>query len=100
MGTRAVIQVEGINFAQVYKHWDGYPSAMVTWLENFNKDFGDDPSYKFAQLLRFAKANEETYDLDPSMKTGWGVVEYGADCGEAYKYILKRDGDVSIIQMY
>lgn len=25
MGTRSIIKVEGINYAQIYMHWDGYP---------------------------------------------------------------------------
>ena len=39
MATRCVIKIEGINFAQVYKHWGGYPDATLAWLEDFNKRF-------------------------------------------------------------
>lgn len=39
MATRAVIKIEGVNFAQIYKHWDGYPEATLPWLEAFNSSF-------------------------------------------------------------
>ena len=39
MGTSASIKVEGIDFAEVYKHFDGYPENTLPFLEYFNKDF-------------------------------------------------------------
>ena len=99
MATRATIKVEGVNFVKVYKHWDGMPSATLPWLENFNKEFtekrGDDPSYKFAQLLRSSAFDSEEFNLDQSKETGWGVVKFGDSCGENYEYILKTDGSVT-----
>lgn len=101
MATRATIKIEGITFAKVYKHWDGYPEHMMAWLITFNQNFfenrGDDPEYKFAQLLRFTKKPtiEQDYKLDASDFTGWGVIEYNSDCGADYEYTLKADGTVS-----
>ena len=97
MSTNAIIQVEGITYAELYKHWDGYPAATLEWLEAFNLRFaqhrGDDPAYKFAQLLRDSVRAESDYFLDPSEFTGWGVNRFGKSHGE-YKYILKGDGSV------
>lgn len=99
MATRSTIKIEGINFAKVYKHWDGYPEHMIPWLETFNKDFfdnrGDDPEYKFAQLLRFSKQYEERFGLDSSNHTGWGVIPLDSDVGEEFEYTLHADGTVT-----
>lgn len=106
MATRATIKIEGINFAKVYKHWDGYPGRMMQWLETFNKDFfdnrGDDPGYKFAQLLRSSKQYEERLGLDPSNHTGWGsapfdsdMIPFDSDMGEEFEYTLHADGTVT-----
>ena len=98
MATRACIKIEGVTFAKVYKHWDGYPSKMLPWLETFNKEFtdtrGDDPEHKFAQLLR--SSAEERFELDKSKSTGYGIVEYKADCCEEFVYTLKKDGTVTV----
>jgi len=100
MATRAVIKIEGVNFAQVYKHWDGYPEDMLPWLEEFNRRFlekrGDDPTYKFAQLLRFSSKYAEYYNLDNDEFTGWGVIPYNENAGADYEYILKKDGKVKV----
>jgi len=97
MATSAIIKIEGVTFAKVYKHWDGNPSAMLPWLETFNKEFtkarGDDPKYKFAQLLR--SSTEERFNLDDSKSTGYGVVDYNSNWG-GYTYTLKRDGTVTV----
>ena len=97
MATSAIIKVEGVTFAKVYKHWDGYPSTMLPWLETFNKEFndarGDDPEYKFAQLLR--SSTEERFGLDDSKCTGYGVVSYESTGGD-FVYTLKRDGTVTV----
>jgi hypothetical protein len=102
MATRATIQLEGYTVAKLYKHWDGYPSATLQWLEEFNNDFvenrGDDPSYKFAQLIRSSAFDCEKYGLDPSRHTGWGVIEFIGDSGDEYQYRLMNDGTVVVSQ--
>lgn len=99
MSTNAVIRVEGVSHAQLYKHHDGYPSATLFWLEEFNRDFaekrGDDPDYKFAQLLRSSARDAEKYNLDDSLHTGWGVSRYDGNAGHEFEYTLKRDGTVT-----
>ena len=101
MATRAQIKIEGITFVKVYKHWDGYPSGMLPWLEKFNQDFvenrGDDPEYKFAQLLRNSVRVEDEFGLDKSEHTGWGVIPYNSS-PEAYTYTLHRDGKVTYVE--
>lgn len=98
MATRSCIKIEGINFAKVYKHWDGHPENMLPWLETFNDEFtkvrGVDPDYKFAQLLR--SSTEERFGLDDSKSTGYGVVPYDENCGEDFVYVLNNDGTVTI----
>lgn len=100
MATRCEIKIEGIKYAKVYKHWDGSPESTLGWLEDFNKDFtknrGDDPQYKFAQLLRSSARDQEKYNLDPSLHTGWGVLPYDSDCWSEYTYTLKTDGTVEV----
>lgn len=99
MSTSALISVEDLDGVYLYKHWDGYPEATLPWLEEFNKDFsknrGDDPEYKFAQLVRSSERDGDKFELDRSKYTGWGVTtikEYGVD----YYYILKADGTVEV----
>lgn len=103
MSTRSTIKIEGVNFAKVYKHSDGYPEGMLGWLEAFNTSFntnrGDDPEYKFAQLLRFSKQYADDFGLDPSNYTGWGVIPFDAVAGEEYEYTLHSDGSVSYKQV-
>lgn len=97
MATTATITIEGNNFAKVYKHWDGYPEGTLPWLEKFNKEFtknrGDDPDYKFAQLLRSSIRDADKFKLDSSETTGWGVVPFNHE--EEYNYVLHADGTVS-----
>ena len=92
MATRGTIKIKGVNYAKIYKHNDCYPEAMREWLNNFNNSFnkqrGDDPQYKFAQLLRSSQREGNIYNLDMSESSGWGVVEYESDCGEEYEYTL------------
>lgn len=99
MATRSTIKIEGINYAKVYKHWDGNPEATLPWLESFNQDFcdkrGDDPQYKFAQLLRSSGRDAEQYRLDGSAYTGWGVIGYDSNAGEEFEYILHTNGSVT-----
>ncbi|MCK9541168.1 MAG: hypothetical protein M0R03_03960 [Novosphingobium sp.] len=94
MSTRAIIKIEGFKVAKVYKHYDGYPEGMIEWLTKFNEEFakerGDDPSYKFAQLLRHST---RWFPTDGFL--GWGVVEYKCSCGEDFEYVLKKDGTVT-----
>lgn|SRR5487761_1132384 len=101
MATRATIKVEGVDYAKVYKHWDGNPACTLPFLEVFNKDFaknrGDDPEYKFAQLLRASERLGDEFNLDRSQYTGWGILPLDADAGQAYEYFLKADGTVEIV---
>ena len=99
MATRATIKIEGVKYAKVYKYYDGYPSATLEWLKDFNKKFtenrGEDGAYKLAQLLRNSAFDGVRYDLDKSEFTGWGVIAYNDSCGEEYEYTLKIDGTVT-----
>lgn len=99
MATRCTIKIEGINYAKVYKHWDGYPDATLKWLTEFNKNFtnnrGDDPNYKFAQLLRNSIRDCLMFDLDPSQYTGWGVIPFDDNWSEEFEYTLHNDGSVT-----
>lgn len=103
MATRAVIIVPGIP-VKLYKHWDGYPSGTLPWLEKFNKKFtqerGIDPNYKFAQLIRSSVRMAEEFNLDLSHHTGWGVMKINVRCGEEYTYTLQDDGTVTYECMY
>ena len=100
MATRATIQLEGYSTAKLYKHYDGYPEATLQWLKDFNEDFcknrGDDPTYKFAQLIRSSAFDAEKYSLDDSRHTGWGVYPISTNVGEDYAYTLMKDGSVSV----
>ena len=99
MGTSAVIHIEDVEYAEVYKHWDGYPQDTLPWLIKFNERFansrGDDASYKFAQLLRSSQEMQEEFNLDDSKDTGWGVEPYDSCYGD-YIYVLKNDGSVTV----
>jgi len=99
MATRCTIKIEGINYAKVYKHWDGSPKHTLQWLKHFNKSFtenrGEDPIYKFAQLLRSSIYDAKTYGLNESLFTGWGVVELSEGMGAEYEYTLKINGKVT-----
>jgi hypothetical protein len=103
MGTHCTIKVKGFNIAKVYKHWDGYPEATLPWLEAFNAEFaekrGDDDEYKFAQLLRSSAFDSGAFKLDSSRETGWGVIGYSSEAGEAYEYTLEVDGSVTVKEM-
>ena len=99
MGTRCTVRIEGINYAEVYIHWDGYPEHMLPWLGGFNQRFakmrGDDPQYKFAQLLRSSVRNARKYGLDRSNFTGYGVMKFGECCDAEYVYTLKKNGTLT-----
>lgn len=99
MSTHAVIRVQGLSCVDAYKHFDGAPCSTLPWLEKFNEDFtkmrGDDPSYKFAQLLRSSAFDCETFGLDQSKSTGWGVFAQNT-CDYDYLYILNTDGSVTV----
>lgn len=102
MGTRCLIKVEGMKGVAVYKHWDGYPKGTLPWLKSFNKNFtkerGDDPEYKFAQLLRSSAFDCDKFHLGNDKTTGWGVLPLKTNneipFDIAYVYILKKDGKV------
>jgi len=104
MATRCMIKIEGVNYAKVYKHWDGYPDATLEWLSEFNKNFtknrGDDPSYKFAQLLRSSIRDCSQFNLDPSQYTGWGVFDFNDSWMEEFEYLLHKDGSVTYKRLY
>ncbi len=99
MSTNASIKVSGVNYCKVYKHWDGYPEATLPFLKKFNKEFtekrGVDPEYKMAQLLRATSKYGESFGLDMSEDTGWGVVGFN-DYNGSYEYILEDDGSVTV----
>ena len=101
MATRCTIKIDGINYAKIYKHWDGYPGGMLDWLNDFNDSFnknrGHDPEYKFAQCLRFAERNAGEYNLDCTEYTGWGVIPFNDTYGACYEYILTDKG-VKVIE--
>ena len=96
MATRCTIKIEGVNYAKIYKHWDGYPKGMLNWLNEFNDDFnkkrGGYPEYKFAQCLRFAQREGDRFDLDQSEYTGWGVIGYDEGYSSEYEYTLTKEG--------
>ena len=104
MATPSTIKIEGIDYAKVYKHWDGNPESMLEWLKDFNENFtknrGNDPEYKFAQLLRFSSKYADKYNLDKDDYLGWGVIKYDDSYGEDYEYILHKDGTVSYKKMF
>ena len=99
MATRCTIKIEGIDYAKIYKHWDGYPDATLKWLQDFNKDFsenrGEDANYKFAQLLRSSARDAEKYQLDASLHTGWGVIPIDENWSEEFEYTLHTEGEVT-----
>jgi hypothetical protein len=100
MATRATISVEGLELPiQLYKHWDGSPQSTLPWLEKFNREFtqsrGEDPEYKFAQLIRSSVTMSEEFGLDTSTHTGWGVVSKGESWGANFHYTLHIDGTVA-----
>ena len=104
MATRATIKIKGVDFAKIYKHFDGYPEGMVKWLTEFNDRFnegrgGHDSNYKFAQLLRFSSKYAKKYNLDENEYTGYAVVPIDADCGEEYEYIL-NENSIDILDFY
>lgn len=103
MSTRATIKIEGISYAKIYKHSDGYPENTLPWLEKFNKEFsierGYDPEYKFAQLLRSSIRDGKEFGLGQDRFLGWGVVSYNENMGENYEYILKTDGTIMYKQV-
>lgn len=106
MSTNAIIRIEGMTNAQVYKHWDGYPEGTLPWLKKFNESFkkhrGSDPEYKMAQLLRDSVRSEDEYHLDKSEYSGWGVYAYldPKRCGAEFVYTLMDDGSVDVEDIY
>jgi len=101
MSTNAVIRVEGFKHAELYKHWDGYPTATMPWLKAFNERFTDAvdvfPEEKFAQLVRSSAMDVTEFNLDSSRHTGWGVTSRGKSHYN-FLYLLKKDGTVSLRQ--
>ena len=104
MATRAIIQVIGANYAQVYKHWDSNPDSTLPWLTEFAREFseerGHDPEYCLAQLLRSSVFLGEKYKLDDSHHTGWGVIPFGELCGADWLYkIDSATGTVEVVDL-
>ena len=100
MSTRAIIKIEG-NQAMLYKHWDGYPEAILPWLKEFYKEFyksrgGDDPAYCLAQLVRSSVLLADKYNLDISKCTGYGIFSGYADIGQEFEYTLHANGTISV----
>jgi len=103
MGTRCIIKVDGLKGVCVYKHWDGFPENTLPWLKDFNKKFteerGEDPEYKFAQLLRSSAFDCKKFNLGKDRATGWGVLpikDNNIALDIAYVYTLKKDGSVNV----
>jgi hypothetical protein len=69
---------------------------MLNWLNEFNDDFnknrGENPEYKFAQCLRFAQREGKRFDLDMSEHTGWGVIPFDENYFAEYEYTLTSEG--------
>jgi hypothetical protein len=96
MSTNAIIKIEGINYACLYKHWDGDVPATLPWLSAFNDKWTrKDNGYKFAQLVRSSLAQAEEFRLDDSTDTGWGIIPLPDECVD-YIYTLKENGQVTV----
>jgi len=103
MSTNAIIKMANSGddkmSVALYKHWDGYPSATLPWLEKFNKEFvaarGVNNPYKFAQLIRSSVSDGPEFNLDPSRDTGWAVVP--SNTTAEFVYYLELDGSVKVI---
>lgn len=99
MSINAIVRVKEIPNIVFYVHWNGYPSAILPWLESFNarftKDRGfDDPTYKLAQLVRSSYYLKDTYNLNPDVTCGYGLGSYDDfdwDC----EYLLHPCGKVT-----
>ena len=95
MATTSLIVVEGFEEIGVYKHYDGYQSAMMPWLMDFHSDFmkniGWNPSYELAQLLKnSARKSKEYLGLDEDEYFGWGIVRT-SEWSTNYKYVLCQE---------
>jgi hypothetical protein len=55
MATRAVIKIEGVDYASIYKHYDGYPEGMLPWLKDFNKTNGNNSPLCLMSLKNWLK---------------------------------------------
>lgn len=106
MATRSTIKIEGLKFAKLYKHWDGYPEAMMPFLTKFNEDFTktavkgvDEPTYKLAQLIRATERLKDEFNLDDSIDSGYAVVRFNEVERGEYEYVLKKDGSVSFVKV-
>lgn len=102
MGNRSIIRVVGVNYAEVYKHWDGSLHNMLPWLTNFVQDFksyrGKDPEYCLAQLLRSSAKMAKEFRLDDSDYTGYGVVPFGSIMGQDFIYTL--DSELGTVEVH
>ena len=101
MATRSTIKIEGNTTSKIYKHFDGYPEAMLPMLQKFNKKFKNlDESYKSAQVLMYMAVNSEESGFDAKSGRGFGIVTFSDKCGEEYEYMLKEDGTVTYRKIY
>jgi len=103
MSTRSTIKIENFTLCKIYKHWDGQPEFMLSWLTAFNKEFaqqrGDDPQYKIASLLRSSAFDSEKYSLHNSRFTGYGLIPFDADFDQEFEYTLHKNGTVSYLEL-
>jgi len=95
MSTPCVIVVEGNGDAGIYKHWDGYPEEMIPMLKMFIERFMDergfmDESYLLARILIWMGENDDSV-------TGFGIID-ASNCFYCYKYIIKHDCSIEIIE--
>jgi hypothetical protein len=50
--------------------------------------------------LRSSVDYEDEFYLDDSRITGYGIIEYDAQAGEEYEYILKKDGTIIVRESF
>lgn len=101
MATRATISIANAP-AVLYKHWDGYPEAVLPWLTAFiqrDEPRLDNPSYALAQLLRSSVWYAEEFGLDDSHQTGWGLSRsHQQHSDTAFRYTITPDREIVVHQ--
>lgn len=103
MSTRCQIVVEGNNKVKIYKHSDGYPENVISWLEPLVKDFKEkrgfwDGDYLAAQIvyavINNLKECHEKWKINYDF-IGCGIsVNFNGD--EEYIYQVNKDWTISI----
>ena len=86
MGTRCIIEVDGCNRYRIYRHYDGYPDAVLADIRKVMEASGlGDPEYFLANFIFLAKWNfwkqgsdwEGTYGVcSPTCEHGGIEFEY------------------------